>query len=62
MTVAANPETLPLGSYIRIRETKYLVAYISDSIPLDKVYIYMSKHNHLDDLYNGVHDVYLAKK
>ena len=60
--VAANPNTLSLGDYVRINEDYYIVYFVDESIPTDSLYVYVKLHADIKAGWcSGIYDVYKAK-
>lgn len=59
ISVASNPKTLEIGTHIRIGEHEMIVHYNDESIPINKIYVYLEEHTRKQDSkYLGVYDVY----
>ena len=62
VSIAANPNTLTIGTHIRIGDKEMVVHYNDESIPSNKIYVYIDKHTrNAKSEYLGIYDVYKEK-
>ena len=63
VTIAANPNTLTVGDYVKIYKDNYIVYFTDERIPKDTIYVYVHTHSTINETWcSGIYDVYKAIK